>query len=181
MCSGRTLTRRPPLTIFTTLFTSPDARWSELRRVGSGSGDPATYRAAADLYRGDLLPEDCYEEWAGLRREELRASYLAVLTELAQLCEARGEIPQAVGALRRLAATEPAHEEGRVALMRFYAASGLRQQALAEYQQLRAALLQLDLEPDAATSALYEDILARRIPSGPPVEKAQGRNGSAFG
>ena len=33
------------------------------------SGEPASYRAAVDLYAGDLLPEDLYEEWVQERRE----------------------------------------------------------------------------------------------------------------
>ena len=36
------------------------------------SRDPAPYRAAIDLYAGDLLPEDRYEEWTEGRRENLR-------------------------------------------------------------------------------------------------------------
>src|SRR5215216_6713529 len=44
---------------------------------------PAAYRAAIELYTGDLLPEDRYEEWAENRREELRQLYLALLIELA--------------------------------------------------------------------------------------------------
>ncbi|MET2736280.1 hypothetical protein ABXT16_12590, partial [Staphylococcus epidermidis] len=33
--------------------------------------DPADYCAALDLYAGELLPEDRYEEWASPRREAL--------------------------------------------------------------------------------------------------------------
>jgi hypothetical protein len=42
----------------------------------------AAYRAAVDLYAGDLLPEDCYEEWAEARREGLRTTYVELLVEL---------------------------------------------------------------------------------------------------
>ena len=47
--------------------------------------DPAAYRAAIDLYAGDLLPEDRYEEWTEGRRENLRQLYLALLIELGAL------------------------------------------------------------------------------------------------
>ena len=46
---------------------------------------------AIELYAGELLPEDRYEEWAEGRREELRRQYLALLVELASLYEERGE------------------------------------------------------------------------------------------
>ena len=34
--------------------------------------DPAAYRAAIELYSGELLPEDRYEEWAERHRHELK-------------------------------------------------------------------------------------------------------------
>jgi predicted ATPase len=39
----------------------------QARRAGSA----AAYRAAMSLYGGELLPENRYEDWAGMRREEL--------------------------------------------------------------------------------------------------------------
>jgi DNA-binding SARP family transcriptional activator/DNA-binding CsgD family transcriptional regulator len=51
--------------------------------------EAAAYRAAIDLYAGDLLPEDRYEAWAEDRREGLRQTYLALLVGLAKL--GRGE------------------------------------------------------------------------------------------
>src|SRR3954452_18440311 len=55
------------------------------------SPDPAAYRAALDLYTGELLPEDRYEAWAESRREELRRTFLSLLGELAGIYEQRGE------------------------------------------------------------------------------------------
>ena len=54
------------------------------------SKDPAAYRAAIELYSGELLPEDRYEEWAESRRQELRRRFLSLLVELAGLYEERG-------------------------------------------------------------------------------------------
>ncbi|TMK45663.1 MAG: transcriptional regulator, partial [Actinobacteria bacterium] len=45
-----------------------DSAASDARR----SGDLKVYRAALELYTGDLLPEDRYEEWVGPRQDELR-------------------------------------------------------------------------------------------------------------
>jgi len=44
--------------------------------------DPAAHRAALDLYGGELLPEDRYEEWTEGRRQELRQLYLALFMSL---------------------------------------------------------------------------------------------------
>jgi DNA-binding SARP family transcriptional activator len=53
-------------------------------------GEPAAYRAAIEMYAGELLPQDRYEEWAEERREGLRRDLLALLVELARLLEGRG-------------------------------------------------------------------------------------------
>src|SRR3712207_4993842 len=51
------------------------------------SREPGAYRAALELYGGELLPEDRYEEWAQERRGELGKTYLALLIELAAILE----------------------------------------------------------------------------------------------
>ena len=64
-------------------------------RGGCASGpprlaEPPAYEAATDLYAGELLPEDRYEQWAENRREELRRLFLSLLVELAQVYEECG-------------------------------------------------------------------------------------------
>lgn len=58
------------------------------------SREPAAYRAAIDLYSGDLLPESRYEAWTEERRRELRTTYLTLLVESASLHEERGELDE---------------------------------------------------------------------------------------
>jgi DNA-binding SARP family transcriptional activator len=53
--------------------------------------DLESYEAALALYRGDLLTEDPYEDWAITRREQLRTQYQDLLGRLAQLSERRGD------------------------------------------------------------------------------------------
>jgi predicted ATPase/DNA-binding SARP family transcriptional activator/DNA-binding CsgD family transcriptional regulator len=130
------------------------------------AGDTATYRAALDLYAGDLLPEDRYEGWTEERREGLRGTYLGLLLGLAKLHEERGETEEAVEALRRLLAVEPAQEEAHARLMRLYALSGRRAEALGQYERLREELSRdLRVEPAASSRRLREDIVAGRFPS----------------
>ncbi|MDX1523296.1 MAG: transcriptional regulator, partial [Anaerolineae bacterium] len=56
---------------------------SEARR----SQNPAAYQAALDLYTGDLLPDDRFDDWVSNRRENLRQEHHNLLRELAQLFE----------------------------------------------------------------------------------------------
>jgi predicted ATPase/DNA-binding SARP family transcriptional activator/DNA-binding CsgD family transcriptional regulator len=136
--------------------------------------EPAAYRAALDLYSGELLPEDRYEEWAEDRRVELRRVHLTLLFELAELYEKRGELAPAIEALERAVKEEPLHEESYTSLMRVYALSGQRQSALGCYERLREALAgELGAEPGVASRRLRDDVAAGRFPPdrgspGPP-------------
>jgi DNA-binding SARP family transcriptional activator len=122
-------------------------------------GEPAAYRAALDLYAGELLPADRYEEWAENRRQQLRRLYLALLVELAGIYEERGENGPAIEALTRVTAEEPAHEEAHAALMRLYALSGSRTEALRQYERLKEALpKELGVRPSASSRALRDEI-----------------------
>jgi predicted ATPase/DNA-binding SARP family transcriptional activator/DNA-binding CsgD family transcriptional regulator len=129
------------------------------------SRDPATYRTAVELYTGDLLPDDPYEDWVEERREGLRLSYLSLLAEMARLYEERGDVRAAAEAFREAVATEPTHEEAHRGLMRLYARTRQRQQALRQYERLGQALgRELGAEPDAESRRLHEEILAGRTP-----------------
>jgi DNA-binding SARP family transcriptional activator len=62
--------------------------------------DLASYQVALNLYTGDLLPDDRYEEWASARREALRLEYLDLLRDLAQLAEAHSDYALSIGSRR---------------------------------------------------------------------------------
>jgi predicted ATPase/DNA-binding SARP family transcriptional activator/DNA-binding CsgD family transcriptional regulator len=130
--------------------------------------DPAAFRAAIELYAGELLPGDRYEGWTENRREELRRLYLALLVEVAGLYEGREEYEKGIEALRRVILEEPAREEAHAGLMRLYALSGQRRGAILQYERLRKALSQeLDAEPGAESRRLYEEIRAGGFPAAP--------------
>jgi DNA-binding SARP family transcriptional activator len=104
-------------------------------------------RAAADLYAGDLLPDDLYESWSAEPRDRLRRLYLDVL--------------HTGGMWARLAEEDPTDEEAARALMRAHLDAGERREAIRRFERLREALRdQLGVGPDQATVALYDEILA---------------------
>ena len=120
--------------------------------------DPAAYERALGLHGGELLPEDRYEPWADARRAALTELHTALCLELAEL---HGDAPAAVVALQRALVADPLAEPAHRALMRLYARTGRRQQALAQYQLLRQGLnAELAAEPDPATRELYQQLLA---------------------
>jgi DNA-binding SARP family transcriptional activator len=127
--------------------------------------EPAAYRAAIDLYSGELLPQDRYEAWAEQRRAQLRGLYLSLLLELAGLYEERKEFGKAIEVLERVVAEDPTHEGAHVALIRLYALLGRRREALRQYERLRDALFrEFGDEPEAATVRLHEEIWAGTFP-----------------
>jgi predicted ATPase/DNA-binding SARP family transcriptional activator/DNA-binding CsgD family transcriptional regulator len=147
--------------------------------------EPAAYRAAIALYAGELLPEERYEAWAEERRAQLRGAYLSLLVELARVYEERKEFGRAIETLSKVVAEEPTREEAQVGLMRMYALSGRRREALGQYERLREALLrEFGAEPEAAAGRLQEEIWTGRfppiqeaLPVGPPPEKEPPERG----
>jgi predicted ATPase/DNA-binding SARP family transcriptional activator/DNA-binding CsgD family transcriptional regulator len=151
------------------------------------SKDPAAYRAAIELYSGELLPEDRYEEWTQSRRQGLRQKFLSLLVELARLYEERrteDDLAPAVQALRRALTEEPTNEEAHVGLMRLYALSGRQGEALRQYGRLSEALSSdLGAEPSASAHALREKIAAGMFPATPsqPAGRPAGETVAGLG
>lgn len=164
-----------PLQIDVEAFESAAAR-------ARHSADPRDYHIALDLYTGELLPEDRYDDWARDRREGVQRRWLTLLTELAALHEARGNYRSGVDLLERAIAAEPTAEEAHRALIRLYALRGERQRALQQFQHLCDLLdRELGAAPEEATHDLHAAILAGRypIPDTPPQHQPQAEGGAA--
>ena len=153
--------------------------FQEAAALARRAKEPATYRAALDLYGGDLLPDDRYEEWTQQWREELRRVYLALLIELAGLYEVRNEHVLAMEVLRKATAKEPTLEEAHESLMRLYALSGRPEQALAQHDRLRDVLSQrLGTQPGPTIGRLRDEIAAGRLRPAPPAALPQAEEPS---
>jgi tetratricopeptide (TPR) repeat protein len=102
-----------------------------------------------------------------------RTLYLTLLVELTGVYEERGEHGPAVEALGRAVEGEPTHEEAHAGLMRLYATSGRRGEAIRQYEKLREVLRrELAAEPDAESQRVYKENLAGRSP--PPRSPSVG-------
>jgi len=165
------------------LWVDVDA-FEEAASTARRSRASAAYVAAIGLYAGELLPGDRYEEWTEGRREALRQLYLALLMEVAGLYREREEYRKGIEALRKVVSEDPAREEAHAALMRLYALSGRRQEAILQYERLRHSLSQgFGAEPGAESRRLYEEVRAGSslaIPS-PPAGRSSGEPQDAGG
>ena len=129
------------------------------------SQNPAAYRSAIDLYAGELLPKDLYEEWTEEHRRRLREIHLSLLLGLAHLREEREDHDGATEALREILAEDLIREEAHVGLMRLHALRGRRGDALRQYELLEEVLSrELGAEPGATSRALREEIAANNFP-----------------
>jgi DNA-binding SARP family transcriptional activator len=85
----------------------------------------ASDHAIAEVrYRGDVLPEDIYEDWAVPFREEARVAYVSVATTLLRKAVARGDAASAARLSVRLLERDPYDEASHVELVRALSSLG---------------------------------------------------------
>ena len=150
--------------------------------VARRTREPAAYRRAIELYAGELLPADRYEDWAEARRLELRSAFLYLLVELAALYEERGEYGAGIEALGKVLAEEPTSEEAHVSLMRLYAFSGRQGEALGQYDRLKEVLSkELNTAPGPDGRRLRQEIEAGSFPGERPAGGPQPEEPSSAG
>ena len=128
------------------------------------------YRAALDLYSGELLPEDRNADWAAADRERLAGLHHSLSIGLARSVLEHGDPAEAVLLVEPLARSRPDDEPVHRLLIEALDQAGRRWDALDAYERLRKVL---DEEyaalPDPATQSLYRRILSAQGPAGAAV------------
>lgn len=115
------------------------------------SEDLSECERALDLYQGDLLTEDLYEEWAASRREHLRLLHRKLATKMAAMYAAQEHLERSIKLLKDLSLSDPTDERVHQDLIRLYAQTGSKYQALKQYEICKKALVGIGLEPEAET------------------------------
>jgi DNA-binding SARP family transcriptional activator len=156
-------------------------RFQELAESALRQPDVRAYEAALAAYGGELLPEDRYEDWCAERRDFLAELHLRVVIGLAEALEKRGAYAAAADRLREVLQHDPTREDVHRRLMGLYASTGTRDQAVRQFHICRDVLRrELDLGPEKATVALYQDIRGNRVPRRPdPPQRRAGRRKAA--
>jgi len=102
-------------------------------------------------YRGDVLAEDVYDDWAEPLREQARTAWLQVLGRLAVSARAGGDVEQATTALVRLIGADPYDEPSYRALVRTLVESGRHGEARRVFERWASAMRSIDAPlPDEA-------------------------------
>jgi DNA-binding SARP family transcriptional activator len=113
-----------------------------LAAVGRGNPEAACelLELGMSLYRGDLLEDEPYAEWAMPERDRLRAMATDSLRALTQIALERSDHGTAARHLDRLAEFEPFDSDIHRELLRVLLVAGRRSEALRRYSTFRARL-----------------------------------------
>ena len=118
------------------------------------------YEKAIELYRGDYLIEDLYEDWTMVERERLSNAYMDMLGRLALYYMEVGQHQESIQACYRVLEKDRCHEDSFRLLMRCYVKLGLRGRALRQYRLCEKILRQeYGTAPSPETHALFDSLL----------------------
>ncbi len=118
------------------------------------------YDRAFNVYQGDFLPDDLYDEWVVAARDRLRLRYFKALLDLAKFAESLGENNRALEAYSRLFNADECNEEACRWLMSHYHTTGQRGAAIRTYERCQLALRRnLEAEPEAETNRMYRNMI----------------------
>ncbi len=127
--------------------------------IGEPENAAREYEYVADLYRGDFLADDPYEDWAALTRERLRLTHLEALSRLSNLHFNAGRYTACMSLCQRIVERDPCREDAHRRLMRCYSRQGQPHLALIQYRAcVRALTTELGVDADPATVKLHYQI-----------------------
>jgi DNA-binding SARP family transcriptional activator len=137
---------------------------ANLRSAEAAGDGPAVLvfaRRLMEIYRGELLPGDLYDDWFAEIRDRIRQDFCDAMLCAARVAEARNELDQALVLLRSASAADPWREDVYQTTMRCQMSAGQRSCAIETYMSCRTRLVDdLGIDPSAETTRLYEAILA---------------------
>jgi len=116
------------------------------------------FLAAVDLYRGDFLDSDLYDEWTVEPRRSSTAAFARALAWLAGDAAASNDWERVLDYAGEIVRRDPCDEEGHRWLMTAYWQLGKRAHALQQYQLCSERLLEdLGASPSEETRRLFSE------------------------
>lgn len=151
-------------------FASAVALGQEAERRGAWGPAASAYEAAAELYRGDYLEENPYDDWALAAREQLRLVRLDMLSRLGHCHAQQQHYRRALAACRQVLAVDLLRESAHRQIMLYHYQLGERDQALLAYERCHHALIdELGVDPLPETQELHARILREDLLQASPV------------
>ncbi|QQS49115.1 MAG: winged helix-turn-helix domain-containing protein [Acidobacteriota bacterium] len=138
-------------------FESHCDRGRKLDSAGRTAEAIEEYRLAEDLYQGDFLEEDIYEDWPARKREQLRNDYIRIADRLSSWHQERKEYNLAIEYCRKILARDDCFETAYRRLMQCHQANGQPGLAVRQYHLCAEKLThELGVSPSPETRSLYE-------------------------
>jgi len=109
------------------------SRWlsgQSLEKSGEAAQAVSEYHLAENLYRGDFLEDDLYEDWTLLQREALKDIFLSVVAKLAGDAFKADDYQECIACCQKLLAKDSCREDTYRQLMHCYSRLGQRHRAL---------------------------------------------------
>ncbi|MGO9661498.1 MAG: AfsR/SARP family transcriptional regulator, partial [Acidimicrobiales bacterium] len=120
----------------------------------------AIARGAISRYRGDLLPEDRYEDWAERQRQRARLALLDLLDLCASEAARRGDLDGLRRIVERTIEFAPYDDVRYLRAASTLLAQGRRGEALSVVHRARSAFAEIGLEPPPPLLDLERSIVA---------------------
>jgi DNA-binding SARP family transcriptional activator len=134
-------------------------RAEEHRRKGEEEEAAAEWSKVVELYGGELLPEDRYEDWCSAARERFRERYLEALLRLGEYHYGKDQFEVAETYYRRALVEDPLKEVALRMLMRCLVKLSRSNEALRLYREFARKLKEeIEVEPERNTKVLFEKI-----------------------
>jgi DNA-binding SARP family transcriptional activator len=134
------------------------------RALAFGLAEPAlavaVARGAIARYRGDVLPDDPYDDWARAPRDQARRIMLELLDLCADAAAARGDLDETRRVIELTIDLAPYDDARYLRAATALLEQGRRGAALTVVRRARAALAELGLKPPPNLISLEETIVA---------------------
>jgi DNA-binding SARP family transcriptional activator len=117
------------------------------------------YELAAEIYMGDLMEENLYEDWLILEREHLKEVYLLILDKVSNYYSLDGQPHTAIDLCEKMLEKDNCQEGVYRRLMTCYYRLGLKDKALRQFRRCTDVMeRELEAEPTTETIRLYKRI-----------------------
>ena len=141
------------------------AEAASFERAGDIVAAIDAYEKLSEVYKGELLPSDIYDDWFSRERDRYRMEFGDAMLRACQLLADEGDHQRALSAIRRGLKADAWREDLYQAALVEQIACGQRSAAIETYMACRKRLAEdLGLDPSADTVALYEQVLAMEDP-----------------
>jgi DNA-binding SARP family transcriptional activator len=135
--------------------------------------DPATRLYDGDFLDGFQIDEERFDQWVIAERDRLHRVALRAHAQLVEQLSRADALDEAIAVAQRALRIDPLQESMHRTLMQLYTRSGDLLNALQQFDACAKVLRrELDVEPDAETKSLQQEIIQlRKKRSNAPVER----------